>query len=183
MREHLPVFVATGTGPAFPRLLEAVRALVTETSVELFVQRGSAGSAFADLPGEDFISREEFAKRLHWADVVICHAGAGTVYEAYLAGHVPILVPRLSQFGEIVNEHQLELSSTLANADKAVLCNDLSTLPALVLSAKRRGEPKSVAPKLVEAVRQELVSAPTKISRPGMLSVIRRWLAGKPGVS
>lgn len=158
MRKHLRVFVATGTGPAFTRLLEALRALATEPSVELFVQRGSAGSSFADLSGEDLISRDEFAERLLWADVVVSHAGSGAIYEAYMAGHAPILVPRLSVFGEAVNDHQLELATTLANAKKAVLCDDLSRLRDLVRSAKRRGPAISVEPKLVAAVREELLA-------------------------
>ena len=158
MREHLRVFVATGTGPAFTRLLEALRALAKEPSVELFVQRGAAGPSFANLPGEDFIAREEFAKRLLWADVVVCHGGAGTVYEAHLAGHVPIVVPRLSRIDGQVNDHQRELVTSLANADQAVLCDDLSRLRDIVLSAKRRGPAISVQPELVAAVREELLA-------------------------
>lgn len=161
MREHRRVFVATGTGPAFTRLLDAMRILTGEPEVELFAQRGTAGPSFRDLPGEDFISREEFAKRLLWADVVVSHAGSGAIYEAYMAGHVPILVPRLARHGEAVNDHQLELASTLANANKAVLCDDLSRLRELVLSAKRRGPAIAVESELVAAVREELL-APTR---------------------
>lgn len=158
MRKPLRIFVATGTGPPFPRLLDAVRSLANEPNVELFVQRGSAGPSFSDLPGEDFISREAFARELHVADIVISHAGAGAIYEACVAGHVPILVPRLPALDEIVNDHQIELSTTLANAHKAILCDDLEKLPALVQSAKKRGEPISIEPKLIEAVRKELLT-------------------------
>jgi len=152
------VFVVTGTGKAFPRLLEALRVLEKEPNIELFVQRGAAGPSFRDLPGEDFISREEFARRLLWADVVVCHGGSGALYEAYMAGHTPIVVPRLARFGEHVNDHQIELASTLANANKAVLCDDLSRLRELVLSAKRRGPRITVRPELVQAVREELLA-------------------------
>lgn len=164
MRKPLRIFVATGTGPPFPRLLEAVRSLAEEPNVELFVQRGSAGPKFADLPGEDFIAREAFAKELVLADIVISHAGAGAIYEAHLAGHVPILVPRRSRLGEHVNDHQLELSTTLADAGKAIICDDLDALPALVASAKKRGEPISVEPKLIAAIRKELLVQPRRQS-------------------
>jgi len=171
LRKHLRVFVATGTGPAFTRLLEALRALANEPSVELFAQRGSAGPSFHDVPGEDFIPREEFAKRLVWADVVVSHAGSGAMYEAYMAGHVPILVPRLSRFGEAVNDHQLELATSLANAGKAALCDDLSRLRDIVLSAKRRGHAISVQAALVEVVRNELRAPgrPTLAKATGLL--------------
>jgi len=158
LREQLRVFVATGTSKAFPRLLEAVRSLANEPQVELFVQRGMAGPSFSELPGEDFIAREEFAERLVWADVVVCHGGAGALYEAHVAGHRPIVVPRLARFGEHVNDHQIELATTLANADKAVLCNDVSRLREVVLSAKRRGPAIAVQPELVAAVREELLT-------------------------
>lgn len=158
MREHLRVFVATGTGKGFPRLLVALRLLAKDPNVELFVQRGAAGPSFSDLPGEDFISREAFAKRLLWADCVVCHGGAGTLYEAHLAGHVPIVVPRLSRFGELVNDHQLELVTTLANANKVVLCDDVSRLRDLVLAAKRQKLAVAVQSELVTAVRKELLT-------------------------
>lgn len=174
MRKPLRIFVATGTGPAFTRLLSAVAGLSEEPGVDLFVQRGQAGERFADLPGADFISRDAFGERLAWADVVICHGGAGAVYEACLAGHVPIVLPRLSRFGEIVNDHQLELVNKLAASGKAILCADPARLRDLALSASPRAEPVRITPALVDAVRREIVS-PVHAAGPrgGFLAAVR----------
>lgn len=179
MRQHLRLFVATGTGLPFPRLLKAIEPLAREAEVELFGQRGAAGPSFAHLPGEDFISREDFEARLGWADVVVCHGGAGTLYEAHLAGHLPIVVPRLSRFGEHVNDHQLELAHALATSHRATLCQDLTSLRALVLSAKPRSEPLQVDPPLVQAIRTELLAPSQPIPKPSLiataLSLFRRY--------
>lgn len=173
MREPLRVFVATGTGLPFYRLLEALRPLAKEPNVELFVQRGAAGPSFVDLPGEELISREAFAERLAWADIVISHAGAGTIYEAYSMGHIPVLVPRLSRFGEHVNDHQLELATSFAEAERAIVCEDLNELTALVISARRRGERVVVEPRLVGCVREELFSSPERRIRVGFIATVR----------
>lgn len=154
----------------FPRLLHAVASLAGEPRFELFVQRGSSGPQFAHLPGEDFISREVFEEHLAWADLVICHGGAGALYEAHLAGHIPIVLPRLARFGESVNDHQLELVSKLSATGKAILCEDPSRLLDLVLSAKPRAERMRVEPELIQAVRHELLSPSKPILRPGLIA-------------
>lgn len=137
--QHLRLFVACGTGAPFHRLLHAAASLVTREGVELFVQRGAESDRFAHLPGAPLISRDEFASKLSWANVVVCHGGAGTLYEAHRAGHVPVAMPRLLRFGEHVNDHQEELVDALARRQLAFSLQAEDELPRLIqLSAERK---------------------------------------------
>ena len=47
------------------------------------------------------------------ADVVVTHAGVGSVLCARQAGHVPVVVPRLHRLDEHVDDHQVELVAAL----------------------------------------------------------------------
>jgi UDP-N-acetylglucosamine transferase subunit ALG13 len=164
--QPLRVFVATGTGPSFERLLAAIRPIVGDPAYELFVQRGAGGPLFPELPGADFISRPEFAQRLLWADVVIAHGGAGTVYEAYLAGHTPIIVPRLARHSEVVNDHQLELAVALESSQKAHLASTDVDLRAAIAAVPRRMPARSQAHgPLVNLVHDMVRHAPSRRRR------------------
>jgi UDP-N-acetylglucosamine transferase subunit ALG13 len=154
---HLRVFVVTGTGPPFERLLAAAALLAEDGSLELFVQRGRPTPTGRALPGEDLLPRAVFAERLRWADVVVTHAGAGSLLEAFRAGHTPIAVPRLRRFGEVVNDHQIDLGRALAAEGKAIVCEDLEALPGLVRAAPvRQGARVGLGEPLIAAVREAL---------------------------
>lgn len=57
----------------------------------------------------DIRSDEEFKKIIESVDIVICHAGTGTVTYSLKKGKIVILFPRLSKFNEHYDNHQLEL--------------------------------------------------------------------------
>jgi UDP-N-acetylglucosamine transferase subunit ALG13 len=155
--QPLRVFVATGTGPPFERLHAAAARLAADGSIELFVQRGHPTPAGRALPGEDRLPRAVFVERLRWADVVVTHAGAGSLLDAYRAGHTPIAVPRRQRFGEVVNDHQVDLARALAAEGKAIACEDLAALPALVRGAPvRQADRAGVGEPLIAAVRAAL---------------------------
>jgi UDP-N-acetylglucosamine transferase subunit ALG13 len=157
--QHLRLFVACGTGTPFLRLLRVAERLLDHAEWDLFVQRGASSDGFAHLPGSTFITRDEFARRLAWADVVICHGGAGTLYEAHQSGHTPIAMPRLRAFGEHVNDHQEELVAALVVRGLAYCLRNGSELERLVLLAARKAAPSmsSRESPLSRAVAQALI--------------------------
>src|SRR4051794_35918452 len=75
------------------------------------------------LPGRavDYLPEREFDDVLRSSDVVISHAGVGTVLHVLATGHVPLLVPRRGGLGEHIDDHQLQLASRLAERDLAVM--------------------------------------------------------------
>lgn len=158
--KHLRIFVACGTGTPFVRLLGAVRALSAENCT-LFVQRGPNAEAYADLPGAALVSREQYAERLTWADVVICHAGAGTLLEAFCAGHHPIAAARLRRFGEMVNDHQLELVEELSLRKLVLAWDERVSLVDQVGAVRPRGparDAQTLARPLTAAVSTALLA-------------------------
>jgi UDP-N-acetylglucosamine transferase subunit ALG13 len=48
------------------------------------------------------------------AEVVVCHGGVGSIVCALRTGHIPVTFPRMKRYGEISDDHQVELTEALA---------------------------------------------------------------------
>jgi UDP-N-acetylglucosamine transferase subunit ALG13 len=127
------IVVTVGTHEQqFDRLMRAVVAL--GDSEPMLVQYGTC--TITSGPGEwvDFLSFDELAERTKNARAFICHAGVGSIVLARRCGHRPIIMPRRPEFGEHVDEHQLELSRRLHKAGLVTVVEDEQELAAAVRS-------------------------------------------------
>jgi UDP-N-acetylglucosamine transferase subunit ALG13 len=91
------------------------------------------------------------------ADVVVTHAGVGSVLCAREAGHVPVVVPRLHRYDEHVDDHQLELVAALGVGEHIVPVMDIADLRAAVEKAGRRADTTTASKPLHAAVRGALL--------------------------
>jgi UDP-N-acetylglucosamine transferase subunit ALG13 len=151
------VSVGNATQP-FPRLLDAVCDLARHLPQPVFVQYGAAETfACPACTGAGFLDMDEFAHRVAGSDVLILHAGAGSVIHAVRAGKVPVVVPRRAQFGEHVDDHQVEFARELARMGKIVVCEDTKNLASAVNEALGRQQSRldeAIEPALVGMVRE-----------------------------
>lgn len=131
------VVVTVGTsGRPMERLLHWLDELCAsgELTAPLFAQHG-ASAAPRRFPAAAFLPAPELERRLARARVVVCHAGAGALGTCIKYGLRPLVVPRLSRYGEAVNDHQQELGAALSAQGQAVLCPDKATLAAALRAA------------------------------------------------
>lgn len=135
----MSTFVAVGNATQpFRRLLDAVAGLAGDLPQPITIQYGAAlGFAAANCRCVDFVGMDEFATLVAAADLLILHAGAGSVIHAVRAGKVPVVVPRRVALGEHVDDHQLEFARELARLDRIVVCEDVSLLLSAVNAAQR----------------------------------------------
>lgn len=109
----MKVFVTVGNALVpFDRLLAMVDGTLPEGATG-WCQHGVSSLRPRNLVPIESLSRTAFEATLSEADVVVCHAGVGTLWSAIRAGHTPIVVPRRRAYGEIVNDHQLEICEVL----------------------------------------------------------------------
>jgi UDP-N-acetylglucosamine transferase subunit ALG13 len=66
------------------------------------------------------------------ARVVITHAGVGSVIASLTAGKRPIVVPRKSCFGEIVDDHQVVFARRLGERELVDVVEDPARLPEAI---------------------------------------------------
>lgn len=128
------IFVTVGTTHfRFDRLVAAVAALRTEE--ELVVQRGPSTVAVPDAQVVDFLSFERLVEHVRRSRVVVSHAGVGSIMVALAHGRRPIVVPRLARYGEAVDDHQVQVATTLAERGRVITVADPLELDRLLASA------------------------------------------------
>ena len=150
------IFVTVGTHhQPFGRLVDA---LATLPASELVVQHGHSPAPSGVREAVAFLRFDEMLERIRAADVVVTHAGVGSILLARQEGHTPVVVPRLRRYGEHVDDHQLELTEALARERTVVPALDLAALATAVASAPRKDAPRppSAGP-FQRAVRAALI--------------------------
>lgn len=163
------IFVALGTHEQpFERALWAVAPLAG--SHELVIQHGHTPPR-ADLSARwlDFGSYDEILGLMRQASAVVCHAGVGTILSALETGKQPVVLPRLRQHREHVDDHQLQITKAFADRGIVIACFEGDDITACVSQARAAA---AVGP----ARRGDLMSAVTAaVTTPG--STGPRWKA------
>lgn len=70
----------------------------------------------------------DLAQWYDWADIVVTHAGGGTLFEALERGKSVIVVPNTGR----TDSHQRELAELFERRSNVLLCTHLDELPAQV---------------------------------------------------
>lgn len=108
------IFVTVGSQKfQFNRLLKEIDRLVGEEKIteEVFAQTGYSDYKPENYNYKDFLDRDEFADIMSKCDKVITHGGTGAIIGAVKQRKKVIAVPRLKEFGEHVDDHQLQILS------------------------------------------------------------------------
>lgn len=125
------IVVTVGTNEApFDRLIQAIDELGSDE--DILVQYGASQVRPVAARCVDFLSFHEMAEHFRKARVVVSHAGVGSILLALSCGRRPVVVPRLHQFGEAVDDHQVPLARRLAEQGLVRLVDDLAELPQAV---------------------------------------------------
>lgn len=143
------VLVTVGTQLPFDRLIALVDDIASELDLDVFAQTGPASREFSNIHCESFLSPSELNDRLSWCDVVVAHAGMGTILSALVAGKPIVIVPRLLSLGEHRNDHQIATVSRFSGVSGVFTATDAPTLYksiSLALSTKEVNRLSSYAP-------------------------------------
>lgn len=132
------IFVTVGTHSiGFPRLVKAMDELAGTAGETVVMQLGSTVYTPAHANVFSFAPQNEME---HWytaASVIVSHAGAGSILLAQKYGKPLVLAPRLKKYGEIIDDHQLELAVALQESGRAVMVEDMDQLAAAINQARQ----------------------------------------------
>lgn len=102
------IFVTAGTQKPFDRLIKAMDEIASELDgTDFIVQAFESNYKAKNFKVLNFISSSDFNLYLDKADLVISHAGMGTIISALVKEKPIIVMPRLMKFDEHRSEHQL----------------------------------------------------------------------------
>lgn len=108
------IFITLGSQKfQFNRLLKAVDELIEEGIIkeEVFAQIGYSDYKPKNYKYKEFLNREEFNQMIVHYDIVVTHGGTGAIIGAIKKNKQIIAIPRLSKFGEHVDDHQTQIVS------------------------------------------------------------------------
>ncbi len=89
-----------------------------------------------------FKSWKEINKLNKKTDMIISHAGAGTIMTALRYNKPLICIPRLKELGEHTDNHQLEVANTLKKEKKVLVARNKSELLECIKKVKRGWKPR-----------------------------------------
>ncbi|RMH81500.1 MAG: glucuronosyltransferase [Actinomyces sp.] len=154
---------------SFDRLVDAVVAWARRhgDEAEVFAQIGPTQDPPPDVAWVRSLGPGEFAERLRWADVVVSHAGMGTVISALVAGVPVVVMPRLGRRRETRNDHQVATAARLADRPGVTVAADTDELIDLL---ERRcwsagSADPFASPTLIEAIHDFIRDTPPRRCR------------------
>lgn len=118
------IFVTTGAQKVgFVRLLEYIENSNIED--EIIVQAAATDfKSKKNMIIKDFFSYDEMKDLRQKADIIITHAGTGSVTDALALDKKVIVCPRLKKYNEAVDDHQLQLAEVFGKEGYVLVMND-----------------------------------------------------------
>jgi len=101
-----------------------------------FMQSGST-TVVPACPWSRAVEVQRLDALLDEADVIVCHGGPATMAAAWARSLLPIVVPRLPQLGEHVDDHQLDFSHKLAELGRIRLAQTPAEFVSIMAAATR----------------------------------------------
>jgi UDP-N-acetylglucosamine transferase subunit ALG13 len=170
------VLVTVGTDHhPFPRLMGWIeRYARTGPRLRWLVQHGHTPAPVGPgVSAAELLPHHELRDALGQAAVIVCQGGPGSIMDARGVGRVPVVVPRRSDLGEHVDDHQLRFSRRVAADGLIRLAEDEDDFRTLVAAALERPEQFAAQPEVSDLPRtierfevlvEELMTRPTRRS-------------------
>lgn len=141
------IFVTVGTHEQpFNRLVKAVDDLKRDRKIadEVFIQTGFSTYEPQFCQWEKMLSFDEMQKKTDQARIVITHGGPASFMMPLQMGKVPVVVPRQAEFGEHINDHQVEFVRHISSRTGMIV--PVYKIAALESSILRAGAESRVKP-------------------------------------
>lgn len=103
------IFVTVGTQLNFDRLISAVDKWVGETgcSTPVVAQIGNSSYSPKNFSFSRFLSPMEYQEYFENSQLIVSHAGMGTIINSLIEGKPIVVMPRRCELKEHRNDHQL----------------------------------------------------------------------------
>jgi len=154
------IFVTVGSEP-FDRLVRAIDWWAgLHGRTDIFAQIAKSRFVPHYIPAVQFLSSSEFRERIRASQIVIAHAGMGSIISALEIGRPIIVMPRRGHLGETRSDHQLTTAEEFERRQAVVFARDERDL-------------------IEKLERQDQLFARTNLNRdasPALISAIRKFV-------
>lgn len=133
------ILVTVGTQKfPFDRLIEEVDKLAVQQKIKepVFMQIGTSKYIPKYCEYERYLPAEVLAEKLKSCSLLITHSGVGMIRAACAEGKPIIVVPRKKEYGEHIDDHQIEIAKSFDRAHHVCLCQDSDDLEECIDKAR-----------------------------------------------
>lgn len=167
------IFLSLGTHEApFTRAIDLIAPLVHDGN-RVVIQHGytPARAGLSAVTWLQYMPYEDVMETMTNSDTVICHAGVGTIMTALRLGHLPVVIPRLQQYGEHVDDHQCDIAIRLAESGLVTYLRQGQPVPEINTRRTRPGDDDAIGAgeRLRAAVARAIDEGPTRRSGSGLI--------------
>ncbi|MBM6721406.1 exopolysaccharide biosynthesis protein [Bacteroides gallinaceum] len=105
------------------------------------------------------IPNEDFNRYMREAEVVVTHSGVNSIISCMEMDKPLVVCPRLHEYGEHVDNHQMEIATLMRDKYDVLICTDMKDLPELIKKAKTHKYKPWVSHRveLLEAIRRLII--------------------------
>jgi len=152
------IFVTVGGDThSFIRLFTEVNKLIENKKIceDVIFQTGYTDFNLTNYFCFDFMNFENFNTTIKQSDIIITHAGAGTISTALKYGKPVIVVPRRKHFNEHINDHQINLTNKLRDLNRIIAVYDINDLESVLQKIKKfkPNTPRSSSNEIIQILK------------------------------
>lgn len=133
------IFLTIGSMFPFDRLVRTMDDWALAQGEEVFAQIGAGGYEPRHMRFARSLPRPEFLARVAAAELVVGHAGMGTVITAGEHGKAIVILPRRAARGEHTNDHQVDTAAWLAGRQGIFVAEEAEGLAQAIARAREGG--------------------------------------------
>lgn len=152
------IFVTVGAQMPFDRLVKAVDQWAFDRGRgDVFAQIGPSDYRPSKIQWTNFLGPEEFKRRFEAAQVIVAHAGTGSIITALQLGKPILVMPRRAALRETRNDHQVATAEQFRRFESVVVAWDekelVTRLEGIEDLEGRQAVGSHASPELVDAIR------------------------------
>jgi len=153
------IFVTVGSSMAFDRLVRAVDEWAGfHGRTDVFAQIGQSDYQPKHIKAARFMDPPEFRELVRSANLIVAHAGMGSIITALELGKPIVVMPRREHRGEPRSDHQVATAKHFEQQPNVIVAYDETELPAKIdraetLPLANQGLP-GASPRLISTVRE-----------------------------
>ena len=157
------IFLTVGTQFPFDRLVKAIDEAIDQGLIEEEVWAQIGQSSYKPHNFEktaDYLEKNIFDQWMQKASKIISHAGIGSITMALDEAKPLLVMPRLRKYGEVVNNHQVDIIRKFEKHGYLLATYDVKELPEKIEALKsfqpqkRNTQAKKVAERISKFLTQ-----------------------------
>lgn len=147
------IFATVGSTYPLDRLIKELDSIGENKKYKIFAQIGESNYLPKNIEFTKFLTYQEMQSKIKWADLVISHAGAGSIIDLLISKKKFILFPRLKQYNEAIDDHQLELCEAFGKKYKIKYTTEPKELQKILEDKKLAAKIKKDS-KLIKEIKK-----------------------------